>query len=251
MRWASASTIGTSHIDSGSELQDAYCVRQEDSTCFAIVSDGAGSAKFGRYGAWLTCRSLSVQIREHAKVQLALPDDATISLWIEELRDRIRDIAKARSTTSRQFAATLTVVIYNENDLLAFQIGDSASAIRCEGKWSCLIWPESGEYASTTYFVTDEPVVRLQTIRQAKDFDGLALFSDGVGELALSYVEEDVFAGFLDPMIKPVAQSIDRGKLKMLSGQLKTFLSSESVCERTDDDKTLVLIVPDAVQSTA
>lgn len=214
---------------------------------FAIVSDGAGSAEYGRYGAWLTCRHLSVRIRACIKAQSGLPDDEAISLWVDELRDRIRDIAQARSTTPRQFAATLTGVLYSSDALVAFQIGDSASAIKCKQTWSCLIWPETGEYASTTYFVTDEPDVRLQTYRRDGTFNGLALFSDGVGELALSYVEEDVFAGFLDPMIRPVMQAEGQGKLEKLSGQLKAFLHGESVCERTDDDKTLLLIVPDAI----
>lgn len=53
-RWAAASTIGTSHIRSGSRLQDAYAVSSiGDEHIFAIVSDGAGSAKYGAYGAWL------------------------------------------------------------------------------------------------------------------------------------------------------------------------------------------------------
>ena len=247
MRWASASVIGSSHIETGADLQDAYCVGQGGDIGFAIVSDGAGSAEFGRYGAWLTCRHLSTRIRAYIKAESGLPDDETISFWVEELRNRIRDIALARSTTPRQFAATLTGALYTSDTLVAFQIGDSASAIKCEQTWSCLIWPETGEYASTTYFVTDEPDVRLQTYRRLGTFNALALFSDGVGELALSYVEEDVFAGFLDPMIRPVVEADGQGKLKTLSGQLITFLQSDSVCERTDDDKTLVLIVPDVI----
>ena len=64
-RWAAASEIGTSHLRSGDRLQDAYAVsRMSDDHIFAVVSDGAGTAEFGAYGAWLVCRFLTVRFRE-------------------------------------------------------------------------------------------------------------------------------------------------------------------------------------------
>jgi hypothetical protein len=49
-------------------------------------------------------------------------------------------------------------------------------------------------------------------------------------------------ARFFEPMIRPVDQSPERGKLKQLSLALGQYLDSSAVCDRTDDDKTLVLL---------
>ena len=242
-RWAAASSIGTSHIRSGDKLQDAYAVSEcgEDHV-FAVVSDGAGSAGFGAYGAWIVCRKLKVRFRHWLAVHEALPDDETLMSWIDDLRDCIFTIAERRKILTRQFAATLAALFISPNEVLALQIGDSAIVGRCETGWKVICWPETGEYASTTYFVTDEPKPFLNIVRDSRKHDAFALFSDGVGELALSRLEHRAHAGFFEPMFRPVDVSTDTGRLSELSGRLDVFLAGASVCERTDDDKTLILL---------
>lgn len=242
-RWAAASTIGTSHIRTETRLQDAYTVSalDKDHIC-AIVSDGAGSAKFGANGAWLTCRTLKVRFREWFAVNDNLPNDETIADWIDDLRDLISVVAKRRASAPRQFAATLAALIASPDEILTLQIGDSAIVARSASKWEVMCWPENGEYASTTYFVTDNPEPQLTITRQKNRFDAFSLFSDGVGDLALSHLEQTAYSRFFDPMIKPVDASTSGGRLSDLSGKLATYLSSSTICERTDDDKTLILL---------
>ena len=43
-------------------------------------------------------------------------------------------------------------------------------------------------------------------------------------------------------MLRAVDASTDTGRLPELSRELGTFLAGPSVCERTDDDKTLILL---------
>lgn len=242
-RWASASVIGTSHIQNGDRLQDAYAVSELGNGCiFAVVSDGAGSAKFGAFGAWLTCRFLSVRFREWAHENPELPTDEDLSDWIVELRDRISAIAVRRSTVPRQFAATLAAIVVAPDEVVTLHIGDSAIVGRKGGEWEVLCWPENGEYASSTYFVTDDPEPRLNIIRHPRVHGAFALFSDGVGDLALSHLERAAHARFFDPMIRPVDVASGEGRLVELSAKLASYLAGPSVCERTDDDKTLILI---------
>ena len=242
-RWAAASEIGTSHIRSGDRLQDAYAISKvgEDSI-FAIVSDGAGSAKFGAYGAWLVCRFLTVRFREWVHEQTDLPGDELLSSWIDDLRDQITTIAERREYQPRQFAATLAAILISPNEILTLQVGDSAVVGRRGAEWEVLCWPENGEYASTTYFVTDNPEPRLNIARKQRNYDAFALFSDGVGDLALSQSEQTAHPRFFEPMMRPVESSPSSGRLPELSAKLKKFLAGSSVCERTDDDKTLILI---------
>jgi hypothetical protein len=209
---------------------------------FAVVSDGAGSAKFGAFGAWLTCRFLSVRFREWMQANPKLPSDEGLADWVDELRDRISAIATRRGTVSRQFAATLAAIIVTPDEAITLHIGDSAVVGRKGGEWDVLCWPENGEYASSTYFVTDDPEPRLNITRHQREHDAFALFSDGVGDLALSHLEQAAHPRFFDPMLRPVDAAPDEGRLVELSAKLATYLAGSSVCERTDDDKTLILI---------
>lgn len=242
-RWASASVIGTSHIQNGDRLQDAYAVAEFGNGGFlAVVSDGAGSAKFGAYGAWLTCRFLSVRFREWVRDNPDLPSNEELADWIDELRDRISAIATRRESTPRQFAATLAAIVVTSEVAVTLHIGDSAIVGRKGTEWHVLCWPENGEYASTTYFVTDDPEPRLNITRHSREHDAFALFSDGVGDLALSHLQQNAHPQFFDPMIRPVDAVSGKGRLIELSATLATYLAGPSVCERTDDDKTLILI---------
>lgn len=242
-RWAAASEIGTSHIQTGDRLQDAHAVSVIGKEhIFAIVSDGAGSAKFGAYGAWFVCRSLTVRFREWIKENDDFPEDDMLADWINEIRDQISLIAERRETTPRQFAATLAALVISPNEILALHIGDSAVAGRRGSNWDVICWPDNGEYASTTYFVTDDPEPRLNITRQPREHDAFALFSDGVGDLALSHIEQEAYPRFFEPMMRPVDDASGTGRLDELSDKLRTYLSSSTVCERTDDDKTLILL---------
>jgi hypothetical protein len=209
---------------------------------FAVVSDGAGSAKFGTYGAWLTCRFLSVRFREWLHENPKLPTNEELADWINELRDRISAIATQRETAPRQFAATLAAIVVTPDEAVTLHIGDSAIVGRKDGVWDVFCWPENGEYASSTYFVTDEPEPRLNIIRHPRAHDAFVLFSDGVGDLALSHSDRTAHTRFFDPMIRPVDVSSGEGRLVELSAKLATYLAGPSVCDRSDDDKTLILI---------
>lgn len=242
-RWIAASQRGVSGIRSGYRLQDAYSVSQFGAGfVLSIVSDGAGSAKFGAYGAWITCRVLKVRFREWFLSNEELPDHETIKTWVGQIRDKINFLAKQRATTSRQFAATLAALLIAPKEILVLHIGDSAIVGRCGSEWDAICRPENGEYASTTFFITDCPEPRLNIIRQERRHDAFALFSDGVGDLALSVQDMRPYPGFFNPMMRPVDEVHTSGKLADLSLKLQAFLAGQSVCERTDDDKTLILL---------
>lgn len=242
-RWASASAIGTSHIQNGQRLQDAYAVASlSNGGVFAAVSDGAGSAKFGAYGAWLTCRFLLVRTRERVRANSDALSDKELKCWIDELRDRISTVASRRESTPRQFATTLAAIVVTPRETITLQIGDSAVVGRKGAEWDALCWPENGEYASTTYFVTDDPEPRLSINRHPREHDAFALFSDGIGDLALSHLELAAHPRFFDPMFRPVDDAEGEGRLADLSVKLANYLAGSSVNERTDDDKTLILI---------
>ncbi len=269
-RWAAASMIGTSHKQVGAECQDTFAVARLDynsrlrasnrfakECVVAIVSDGAGSARYGKIGAqtasmilldrasrgvdgWMTRKGV---LRESPRV----PKRNHVERWIDDSRKVIGRIAMRNQVKGREYASTVAGIVVTPDGFSAWQIGDCAIVGRRNNSWEVVCWPDQGEYVSETYFLTDEPCVRMNfSTSTSKDsggrYDAFALFSDGLNNVALDLRSKTASRGFFCPMLRPVDSSRISGKLQSLSGELENFLDSRKVCERTDDDKTIVLL---------
>jgi len=139
-------------------------------------------------------------------------------------------------------AATLVAAIVFLNRAIVCHVGDGACVFRKKGEseWQVASWPAHGEYASSTYFVTDDPEPNLQFQLLEGEFDEVAIFSDGIERLALDFINRNAFAPFFEPMFAPLA-ALKPGRDRRLSLALRNYLDSPRVIERTDDDKSLVL----------
>lgn len=247
LRWAKASETGISHLRSGSERQDwARCVLLETKigkVHFSIVSDGAGSASMGRQAAALICYSITQRLRDHFKAVAQLPNDEELWSWIDSARDIISDCADKRKIARREFSATLVALIVTPDDVITLHIGDGSIVGRkTDGQWISLSWPETGEYASTTYFLIDDPSPKLKISRYKNEFSAFSLFSDGIESLALDFKQKSPHPPFFSNLLKSVDNAATSGYLKNLSSALGEFLNSEKINERTDDDKSLIII---------
>jgi hypothetical protein len=246
--WAAASCRGTAHVKRNVRRQDAFSCSygtNEGKTLIAVVSDGAGSAVMGGEGASLICRTLMTQARQFDFSQLELPSDDTLWEWINAARQRIAQAAEARALKARDFAATVIFSISSGENTLVAHIGDGSAVARCEetNEWTALSWPSQGQYASSTFFVTDDPQPKLIISRSNTPVSALAIFSDGVERLALDMAAQKPFKPFFDGMFRPIASTQAEGCDQRLSQQLSSYLNSDAVNARTDDDKTLILAV--------
>jgi len=153
-------------------------------------------------------------------------------------------VASRRGLPQREFAATLVCLVSSGAETVVAHVGDGCAAVKevDTGRWVAPSWPDHGEYASTTYFVTDDEL-KLRVSRHEGDISAAAAFSDGLERLALDFSAVQPFDRFFDGIIAPVAASAILGRDATLSRQLKSYLSSSPVNERTDDDKTLVIAV--------
>ena len=210
----------------------------------AFVSDGAGSASHGGEGASLICRTLAELSRVYFRENDQLPSDAVLFDWVDAARDRIWAAAKRRGLMPRDFAGTLVGAISTGASSVVAHVGDGCAAVLdANGKWSVPSWPEHGEYASTTHFVTDDVCARLRIERVEFEIVGLAVLSDGLERLALQFSDHTPFAAFFDGMAKPLLASKGVGRDRGLSGALRRYLESDAINSRTDDDKSIVLAV--------
>jgi hypothetical protein len=243
--WAAASRRGTSHERTGTKKQDALRVLCSGAGEYliAIACDGAGSSSHGGQGAAIAARSITVSAKNALEATGMFVTDAAIWEWIDLARDQIAAVAKRLKLTPRDFATTVVMVISNGQKTITLHIGDGAAIARDRDAaiWIALSWPEHGEYASTTFFLTDEKDVRARISRTDNPVDRLAVFTDGIERLALDFNAGLPHTPFFTGISAPVAAATMAGSNVPLSAKLGDYLCSPAVNERTDDDKTLIL----------
>lgn len=246
-KWAAASRCGTAHARSNTCRQDAARVLAAGDFIVAVACYGAGSTSHGGLGAVLAARLLSEHARRWLEADGALPSPAVIDGWVDEVRAAIAVCADRRGCRFNDFATTVVMALSNGTSTLTMHIGDGA--ILARGRTSAelleLSWPDSGDYAATTFFITDAvPRVRIGVL-EGYAISGLALITDGLERLALDFRIGHAHPGFFAALFMPLDDQGIAGRDHALSGQLAAFLDTDAVNARTDDDKTLILAVPE------
>ena len=278
-RYARASVTGTSHLKTGSCCQDAGAVRAvttaEGAWLVAGVADGAGSCRLSAQGARICCavfgaemerllqernKSFSMDRRDAeaviGKMRLVIDEAAEQAEAVARHYDSAvcRPIGHAdkertvpsdprRPLTRKDFASTFVGAVIGEKASAFFQIGDGGMVVRANGEegYRPVFWPQSGQYANETYFVTDRSV-RLQFEARTGGIDEIALFSDGLQRLVLTIRERTAYAPFFQDLFGQLRRKAKReGLSEPLSAGLARFLGSRRINARTDDDKTLIL----------
>ena len=251
-RFAVGSAVGTSHITSGDPCQDSHAcevIEDEDGdeVLVAVASDGAGSAKLSHLGSAAACRAVIERVRGHLAAGHrvgAISHEVAAEIALDA-RDKIAALAKEAGTVVRDFACTLVVAVVATDLAVFFQVGDGALIVSPRndaGAFSWVFWPERGEYANTTVFLSDERMTEhLMHDIVPGAVDEVAVLTDGIQSLVLDYKARIAHTPFFQQMMGPLRLRDDDGRLADLSVALDRYLDSPRVNERTDDDKTLIL----------
>jgi hypothetical protein len=126
-------------------------------------------------------------------------------------------------------------------DTIAIHVGDGAAVVRGTDGWISASWPNAGEFAGTTFFVTDDEGAKVRIARLGIRVEQVAVLTDGLERLALDFAKAEPHPQFFDGMMRPLEAATGGGRSASVSGGLDRFLGGESVTSRTDDDKTLVI----------
>jgi hypothetical protein len=247
-RTLAASVVGTSHASTGLPCADACAARVLRSSgggalLVAVAADGAGTSERAVEGARLTCE---VVLRQAALWASRHPDLSTFGReqflpWLTKVRRRIARAARAQARQSRDFSCTLLVALVGEARGVFFQIGDGAIVYRgADGGYVPALWPQNGEYANCTWFVTDEDAAARVESAEAEGVHEVALLTDGLQGLSLRFDTREAHGPFFEPMFARL-RGESEGEPAGLLEELRAFLGSAPVNQRTDDDKTLVL----------
>lgn len=226
---------GTSHSVSGQPCQD-YCASTTiGSTIVAACSDGAGSADLSHLGSKIAVE----RFLEVASVFESPPEQTAVESWVDAARERVIEEAAAQSVIPRQLACTLLVAIVGSEWAAFAQIGDGVMIFNGDTGYELVFWPDNGEYANTTRFLTDDDYrnhLRIDII--LRNINDIAVMTDGLQMLALDFKGSRVHDRFIEPLFRTIRSNTDADSLQK---SLLDFMDSDRVNDRTDDDKTLFL----------
>jgi len=231
---------GTSHLTRNLPCQDAcrFGTFGADADWLILVAaDGAGSSSHSQVGASLACEEMVK--RAQALSPESLFESARVTQLFAEVRDGLIAEAQRLDLGLRDLACTVLLALVGPSSAMFAQIGDGAIVISDGQELRVVFWPEPGEYANATDFLSDDSFA--QKVR-SEAFNGkvieVAVLTDGLQRLALDFATRAVFPGFFQPIFQALRSTSDAPSL---AGPLRDFLGSPRVNERTDDDKTLVL----------
>ena len=238
------SVTGTSHESNDTPCQD--CCRvvtvpgSEEDILIAVCADGAGSAEHSDTGSQLACDQFIELCQTYiSNESISEVSTERIVSWLISIREILDTKAEELEVESRQLATTLLGCVITPSDSIFVQIGDGAMLFRCEQEFEYAFWPHSGEYANTTNFLTSDDYLDKFEWRMITDrVNELVAFTDGLERLILKFEDQSIHEPAIIPMLEVVRKS-ETGE--EFFEPLRSFLNSNIVNERTDDDKTLVL----------
>ncbi|HVR46924.1 MAG TPA: PP2C family serine/threonine-protein phosphatase [Candidatus Binatia bacterium] len=247
-RVARASATGTSHMQSDTPCQDRQAIGTVLSpdgatSLIAVIADGAGSATHSAEGAELVCHTLlelaTASLERNSDLDEL--DDTIVRTWFAQVREALRARCARDDLPMFDFSATAVLAIAGAQQTLCAQIGDGAIALRTsvDHSFQIAIWPQNGQYANETTFVTDPYAAELVALYRTERVDDVILFSDGLERVALDLAAKAPFPKFVEPLARFV-----RGEATLeeqLDAQLRAFIESAPINKRTDDDKSLIV----------
>jgi hypothetical protein len=244
-KYTKASVAGTSHHRVNRPCQDSchVLITQYGGKPVLVVAcaDGAGTAEQSARGSHLACSSIADYVSKDLAEGLAPMevDHDTLLSWYKRARGVIVELAAKESTDPRSFACTLIVAVVGEANAVFGQLGDGAAVVSKDERFLPIFWPQSGEYANTTNFLTDTNFDRhVEFARWDETITEFAIMTDGLQRLALDYSTRLGHQGFFRPLFRDLREVADPA---LLDGPLAEFLDCPRINQRTDDDKTLIL----------
>ncbi|MCB1824746.1 MAG: protein phosphatase 2C domain-containing protein [Candidatus Competibacteraceae bacterium] len=249
-RYVHASVAGVAHLADGIGCQDA-CAAQllprpaSGPVLVLAATDGAGSATLSGVGAELACQTL---LAECAAWLAATPLDgdwtpAVAETLFQQVRNALERLATDTAQPVREFACTLLGAMVAADRALFLQIGDGAIVIGTPDEgYRPVFWPQGGEYANETYFVTDAgAATHLECAILTEPIVEIALLTDGLQRLALHYRTRQAHQPFFRPLFQRLREHPEPGCPTVLVTALERLLAGPAINQRTHDDKTLIL----------
>ena len=214
---------GRSHAQNGTFRDDDFFIysQKESGWQIAVVSDGAGSAKFSRRGSAIICKEGGEHLEHALRGEAGNELTAAVEAWHSSEQQNVDDqkrlikkqlyvtlgyaahfaLTKIREECEQRSALGGTVKDYSSTILIgivkrfpfgifcgSFSIGDGAIGVmHTDGTPELLCEPDGGDFSGQTRFLSQDTVTQEELLKRLKfslvpDFNGMYLMTDGISD---------------------------------------------------------------------
>jgi hypothetical protein len=237
---AQASVVGSSHTGTGDRCQDSARYSAPDRVFVAAVSDGAGTAKYSAEGSKHTADTFVSHFSKLTPAELQATDKDAMRAWVGKCRSELGKLAAAAGHEARAYSCTLLGAIVWDEGSIFIQVGDGAIVVGTadEEDYNVVFWPQHGEYANSTYFVTQDIATEIMDFeKRTASILAIAMFTDGIEHLVLDFSSQKAFSPAFRPIFRWLSTQCGANSDEVID----RYLRSNSIQSRTDDDTTLLM----------
>lgn len=230
---------GALHKAKDLPCQDFFCTKSSGKKIVAVVSDGAGSAKYGKIGAKTVCETLCKVLLKSNLKNVRADVEKAINAAREKLLTHRYNKSKSADELINFSATVVGTFCYNGKGVL-FHIGDGAGVAFTQGNYDNLIIsePENGTYSCETYFYTMNDWKDFLRFTPFENINRLILMTDGVTGFVFSE-DYKIRQNFLIPIAEYLEN--EKSKKKAVTA-LQNTLDSNKAQRINPDDKTMLWI---------
>lgn len=226
---------GRSHTKHGLECQDAALVERDGERVYAIVADGAGTSTYAREAASLAAETMKKFLLEGDVFQKG---DSFLREGFFAVNNALQAFAEKIGAAEKDCMTTLLVGCFTPQKAFLGQVGDGFIVVKQKRETPLFLpLPQTKEYANETDLLPTSKIgLRTSIVGGGVHF--FALSSDGLEAVAVDQKTKEPHAPFFEPFIDYLHGAPPEEEVKE---ELQTFLGSERLQTRVDDDVSLVV----------
>lgn len=233
--------VGRSHVLGKLPCQDDFCHKVKfNSGCIALA-DGAGSRRHSHIGAKIVtrkCMEICLSDFDHIDALIARDPAKAATYLVDRVRKALAPVSEEKKIRLTDMACTLIFFAKKESRYIAGHIGDGVLLLKNDDDISVLSAPQNGEYANSTYFVTDFNAAskfRIYSGCLGRKFAAMAM-SDGSAESLWSKQHKSVSVA-----AQRMFEWFDRVPIRKMNEIIQVNLE-QVIRHRTTDDCSLVML---------
>jgi len=189
---AGGSIVGTRHVKTGKNNQDAFIWRQTDDFTIAVVADGCGSGKFSEVGSRIGIQFFLDRFMEAVKCgnSIKLSLELSRQLILKDLKSLIWEITRQTETIKEYFLFTLVGAVVMPDYSATFHIGDG---VICENEKVIEIGPFTNNQPPYIAYGLFEQVMSgfslndlrfsVHSVIRTADVQSILIGTDGIADL--------------------------------------------------------------------